>query len=80
MKSYTMGNLINTESGWVIESIDVEYVNSSVFSPLSRSTYIELPRMLRNSMKGLINIKNNDNKCFLWRHIRHLNPLIHYAS
>ena len=26
-------------------------------------------------MKGLINIKNNDNKCFLWRHIRHLNPL-----
>ena len=24
-------------------------------------------------MKGLINIKNNDNKCFLWCHIRHLN-------
>ena len=23
-------------------------------------------------MKGLINIKNNDNKCFLWCHIRHL--------
>ena len=26
-------------------------------------------------MKSLINIKNNDNKCFLWCHIRHLNPL-----
>ena len=24
-------------------------------------------------MIGLINIKNNDNKCFLWCHIRHLN-------
>ena len=24
-------------------------------------------------MKGLVNIKNNDNKCFLWCHIRHLN-------
>ena len=24
-------------------------------------------------MKGLINIKNNDNKCFLWCHTRHLN-------
>ena len=24
-------------------------------------------------MKGLINIKNNDYKCFLWCHIRHLN-------
>ena len=26
-------------------------------------------------MKGLINIRNNDNKCFLWCHITHLNPL-----
>ena len=26
-------------------------------------------------MKDLINIKNNVNKCFLWCHIRHLNPL-----
>ena len=39
------------------------------------STYIELPNKLANSMKSLINIKNNDNKCFLWCHIRHLNPL-----
>ena len=26
-------------------------------------------------MKGLINIKSSDNNCFLWCHIRHLNPL-----
>ena len=26
-------------------------------------------------MKGLIEIKSNDNKCFFWCHIRHLNPL-----
>ena len=26
-------------------------------------------------MKGLINVKNNDNKCFIWCHIRHLNLL-----
>ena len=37
------------------------------------STYIELPNGLKNPMKGPINIKNNDNKCFLWCHIRHLN-------
>ena len=41
-----------------------------------RITYIELPNELKNSKKGLVNIKNNDNKCFLWCHIRHLNPLI----
>ena len=34
-----------------------------------------MSRRLKNSVKGLINIKNSDNKCFLWCHIRHLNPL-----
>ena len=35
----------------------------------------ELPHKLRDSVKGLIIIKNNDNKCFLWCHFRNLNPL-----
>ena len=47
----------------------------SIYSPLSRSTYIELPCKLRNSMKVLIIFKNNAHKCFLLCHIRHLNPL-----
>ena len=34
-----------------------------------------MPDELKNSMKGLINIKKDDNKCFLWCDIRHLNPL-----
>ena len=53
---YRTDNWINEGSGWVIESVDAEYVNISIFSPLSGSTYIELPRRLRNSMKGQINI------------------------
>ena len=44
------------------------------FQPLVGSSYIELPEELQNSMKGLINLKNNDNECFRWCHIRHLNP------
>ena len=58
-------NWINQRSGWVIESIKVEYVNISIFSPLSGSSYIKLPNKLRNSMEGFINIKSNDNRCFL---------------
>ena len=50
-------------------------VNISIYSPLSGSTYIGLPVKLRNPIICLINIKNNDNKCFLWCHITHLNPL-----
>ena len=32
-----------------------------------------MPAELNHPMKGLINIKNNDNKCFLWCHVRYLN-------
>ena len=35
---------------------------------------MELPMELRNPKKGLINMKNKDDKCFRWCHIRHLNP------
>ena len=57
-------NLINEGSGWATESINAEYLNISIFSPLLGSVYIELPRRLRNLIKGLINIKNNGNKWF----------------
>ena len=36
---------------------------------------MKLPAVLRSSKKALINIKNNDQKCFLWFHIRHTNPV-----
>ena len=35
---------------------------------------------LRNSKKGLINMKNEDEECFRWCHIRHLNPQIKYPE
>ena len=70
---YRIGNWINKGAGWIIESINGEYVNISIYSLLIGSTYIELPDGLKNPIKGLINIKNNDTKCFLWCHIRHLN-------
>ena len=59
---------------WVIDIIDSHYINVTLYKPLNGSSYIELPTKLRNSKKGLINIKNKDNECFRWCHIRHLNP------
>ena len=67
---YRIDNWINEGSGWIIESIEAQYVNISTYSPLIGSTYIELPNGLKNSM---INIKNNNSKYFLWCHMRHLN-------
>ena len=72
---YRIDNCINEGSGWIIELTEAEYINIYVFSRLIRSTYIEIPNKFKNSMKGLINIKNNDKKCLLCIHIRYLNPL-----
>ena len=36
---------------------------------------MRLANELKNSKKGLINIQNYENKCFLWCHVRHVNPI-----
>ena len=65
---------ISEGSGWTIKSVDSHYLNIVKYKPLKGSSYIQLPQELRNSAKGLINMKNEDNECFRWCHIRHLNP------
>ena len=65
---------VSEGSGWVIDRIDSHYINVTTYTPLHGSSYIELPMELRNPKKGLINIKNKDDECFRWCHIRHLNP------
>ena len=65
---------VSEGSGWVIDRIDSHYLNVTLYKPLNGSSYTELPTELRNSKKGLINMKNKDEECFRWCHIRHLNP------
>ena len=65
---------VSDGSGWVIDQVDSHYINITTYQPLHGSSYIGLPAKLRNSKKELINIKNKDNECFRWCHIRHLNP------
>ena len=65
---------VSEGSGWVIDRIDSHYINVTTYKPLHGSSYIELPTKLRNPKKGLINIKNKDDECFRWCHIRHLSP------
>ena len=71
---------VSEGSGWVIERIDSHYINVTLCKPLNGSSYIELPTELRNSKNGLINMKNKDEECFRWCHIRHLNPQIKYPE
>ena len=72
---YRIDAWIDRGSGWIIESIDSQYINISTYRPLVGSYYIDLPIGLKHPRKGLINIKNNNQKCFLWCHVRHVNPV-----
>ena len=71
---YQTDDWINEGSGWIVESIESQYINISTYRPLSGSSYMDLPVELKSPRKGLINIKNKDQKCFLWCHVRHINP------
>ena len=65
---YRIDNWINEGSGWIIDSINGEYVNNSKNVSLFGNSFVELPSELNHPKKGLTNIKNRDNKCFLWCH------------
>ena len=65
---------VSEGSGWTIQYVNNHYINTVKYQPMQGSSYIQLPHELRNSAKGLINLKNEDDECFRYCHIRHLNP------
>ena len=72
---YRIDNWINEGFSWIVELIESQYINISTYIPLLGISYVELPAKLKSPKKGLINIKNNSQKCFLWCHVRHINPV-----
>ena len=53
---YRIDCWINQGSGWIIESIESQYINISTYKPLLGSSYTDLPIELRSPRKGLINL------------------------
>ena len=48
---YRIDNWINEGSGWIIESIDGQYLNISAYNLLIGSTYIDLHSELKHPKK-----------------------------
>ena len=48
---YMFDNWINERSGWIVESIESQYINISTYWALSGSSYINLPVELRSLKK-----------------------------
>ena len=60
-------------SGWLFDFISSLGINIVTFNPLAGSSYIETPEFLFRK-KAIINIKNEDKKCFLWSVLAHIHP------
>ena len=60
-------------TGWHLHSVIGLELHTVAWVPLNGSSYIELPKYLKDK-KAIINIKNDDNKCFIWCVLRALNP------
>ena len=60
-------------TGWRLHSIIKLELHTVQYTPLRGSSYIKLPKYLEDK-KAIINMKNDDDKCFLWCVLRALNP------
>ena len=65
---------INKGSDWKFESIESQYINVSTCRSLTGKSYMDLLTEVKSPRKGLINIKDKNQKYFLWCHVRHINP------
>ena len=63
---------LTSNSNFVISKINAQYIDILQYKPLKGSSYIELPKELKNPKMGLINIKNEDQKCFAYCLLYHL--------
>ena len=48
-------------------------IHTAEYNPTKGSSYIPLPDWISNK-KAIVNIKNKDEKCFIWCILRYLHP------
>ena len=60
-------------SGWYFNEVVQLEIHTVEFNPTKGLSYISLPDWIKNK-KAIVNIENEDEKCFLWCILRYLHP------
>ena len=60
-------------SGWYFKEVISFEIHTVVYKPMKGSSYIPLSEFIKRK-NAIINIKNKDDKCFLWSILRYLHP------
>lgn len=73
-------------SGWTLEQNQALILEMVDYQPIGGTSYIELPKDIYDT-KSIVNVKNEDQKCFMWSVLSALYPaehnpqrVIHYES
>ena len=66
-------------SGWVFLNFKKLVLHTTRWDPINAGIYIDLPAALKNK-NAIINMKNQDEKCFMWSVLRALNPKNKHAE
>ncbi|GFX35652.1 uncharacterized protein TNCV_3175941 [Trichonephila clavipes] len=62
----------NRGSGWEFQDVLKNELKIAIYKPLAAASYIPLPPKLIK--KAILNIRNEDQHCFLWCVLAHLHP------
>ena len=61
-------------SGWYFKEVESLEIHLADYKPFKGGSYIPLPEFIQKK-NAIINIKNEDDKCFLWSVLRYLHPV-----
>ena len=61
-------------SGWTLRQVHELQLQMAEYQPLHGSSYLELHPYFENE-KSIINVKNEDDKCFMWAILAALHPV-----
>src|SRR5947207_883428 len=67
-------------SGWIIVAVTGVFIEVIKYMPPTASGYIPLPKGMPTRQNGVINIQNNDEKCFMWSVLAQLYPASHHQE
>jgi len=60
-------------SGWLLGYVSKCTVSTALYRPLSGSSFLPTPSVILNK-KAVVNVENDDTKCFIWSILAHLHP------
>jgi hypothetical protein len=69
-----LNEFLQNGSGWKLKSVDGITLSTAAYEPTLGSSYVPTPKYLAKK-KALVNVQNDDSKCFLWAVLCGLHPI-----